>query len=59
MKQGRKPTRKLKKIIAKQKVGSKFLNPSKWLVRQTATNTVILIHRDTGKVRDLTIEREY
>lgn len=58
MKRGKKPTRKFKKMIRQQKVGNQFLNPNKWLVRQTSGSDVILIHRETGKTRELLIEGE-
>lgn len=43
MKQGKKPTRKQKKLI-----GNQYLDPDEWLARQISTSGVILIHKETG-----------
>ena len=53
MKQGKRPTRKQKELIGQQKIGNQFLNPDKWLVRQLSRNDVVLIHRETGKIRTI------
>ena len=49
MKRGKKPTRKIKELISKQKVGRSYLNPENWLYRKTALGEIVLINRQTGK----------
>ncbi|WP_181429509.1 DUF6906 family protein [Enterococcus plantarum] len=53
MKRGKKPTRRQKELIGQQKIGNQFLNPNKWLVRQFTASKVLLIHKETGKTREL------
>ncbi|GGC96429.1 DUF6906 family protein [Enterococcus wangshanyuanii] len=55
MKQGKRPTRKQKELIGKEKIGNQFLNPNKWLVRQFSASKMLLIHKETGKTRDLVL----
>lgn len=55
MKRGKRPTRKQKELIGEQRIGNQHLNPDKWLVRQRFSNNVLLIHRETGKTRELTV----
>ncbi|MEX1447886.1 hypothetical protein [Enterococcus sp. C76] len=49
MKQGKKPTREIKELISKQKVGKTYLNPDNWLYRKNSIGEITLIHRRTGK----------
>lgn len=49
MKRGKKPTREIKELISKQKVGKVYLNPNNWLYRKDSSGEIILINRRTGK----------
>jgi hypothetical protein len=52
MKQGKRPTRKQKLIIA-----AKGLNPYNWLVTKALPGELHLEHRDTGRGRVLKVRR--
>jgi hypothetical protein len=56
MKRGKKPTRKQKEMIVQQKIGNRNLNPDKWLVRQLSDGGLVLIHRMSGKTREVNAE---
>lgn len=53
MKQGKKPTRKQKLIIAATR-----LNPDKWLVTKNPQGELHLKHRETGRARVIHTERK-
>ncbi|EME3581672.1 hypothetical protein GHK79_11825 [Enterococcus faecium] len=46
---GKKPTRKIKELISKQKIGRSYFNPENWLYRKTALGEIVLINRQIGK----------
>lgn len=46
MKHGKRPTVKQKKYLKSRK-----LNPDNWLVSQDSKNLMIIIHRETGRVK--------
>lgn len=52
MKQGKKPTRKQKLIIAAAR-----LNPDNWLVTKNLPGKLHLEHRETGRARVIHTER--
>lgn len=55
MKRGKKPSVRMKKMIQKQKIGNRFLDPEKWLVRVVSFDKAVLIHKETGNIRDMVI----
>lgn len=48
MKQGKKPTRRVKEMLVEKK-----LNPNNWLVERQLNNQLVLVHRGSGKIRQL------
>lgn len=56
MKRPRKPTRKMKEFIGKQKNGNSHLNPENWLVRQLSSEKLLLVHKVSGKIREIQLK---
>ncbi|OTO02263.1 DUF6906 family protein [Enterococcus sp. 5B3_DIV0040] len=58
MRQGRNPTRKQKEWIAGHKSGKGTLNPKNWLVCQVTDEKMIVMHKDTGKKKELLLHKK-
>ncbi|PQG48406.1 hypothetical protein CUS80_00265 [Enterococcus faecium] len=52
MKRAKKPTRKIKEFISKQKVGNVYMVPKNWLVREASFEKLVLVHRESGKIKE-------
>lgn len=48
MKQGKKPTR-----AQRQRIAEMGLNPEKWSVAKNLRDKLVLVHRETGTVKEL------
>ncbi|MDH6363699.1 hypothetical protein M2139_000536 [Enterococcus sp. PF1-24] len=49
MKKLKKPTRKMKELIAEQQVGRANLNPNNWLIERHVGNQVVCVNRKSMK----------
>ncbi|MGC6769533.1 DUF6906 family protein [Enterococcus sp. LJL51] len=56
MARDRRPTRRMKERIAREKIGNQYLNPSKWLVRNLSNGRMIIVHKKSKKEKELVYE---
>ncbi|MGT4664329.1 DUF6906 family protein [Enterococcus hirae] len=46
----------MKEFIGKQKNGNSYLNPENWLVRQLSSEKLLLVHKVSGKIREIQLK---